>query len=75
MSNPERKILVLDSDRTGPHPESICPEALRLRNEILLKEDLNHGRAPIGICTRRKGGINGCLIEIIPQESQKKSEK
>jgi len=73
MPNPERRILFLDSDRAGPHPEGICPEALRMRDEILRIEDVEHGKIYLGRCSRKKGIISGCLIELIPTEYQKKS--
>ncbi|OGD85899.1 hypothetical protein A2Z23_02985 [Candidatus Curtissbacteria bacterium RBG_16_39_7] len=74
MAASERKILFLDSDRAGPHPEGICPEALKMRDELLRIEDVEHGKTYQGRCSRRKGVIKGCLIELIPTEYQKKDE-
>ena len=66
MANPERKILVPDSDRVSPHPSVVCSEARRLRDEILRIEDLENGRIVYGHVSRRIGVFSGCLIEIIP---------
>ena len=64
----------MDSDRAGSHPEGLCPEALKLRDELLRIEDVEHRKIYRGRCSRRTGPISGCLIELIPTEFKKKSE-
>jgi len=73
MANPERKILVPDGDTAFPHPPGVvCKAALRLRDELLRIENMYYRETPIGRCSRKTGGISGCLVEIIPR---KKTEK
>lgn len=73
MATPERKILVPDGDRVTPHPSVVCSGALRLKNEIVLIEDLENGRKVSGRVSRRIGVFSGCLIEIIPSEFKKET--
>lgn len=68
----ERKFLIPDGDTRTPHRLGVCEAALRLRDELLKVEGIDYGRTPIGRCTRKTRGIRGCLIEIIPLESEKK---
>lgn len=72
MANPERKILVPDSDRVEPHPVVVCGAAFKLKDEILLKEDLENGKIYDWRVSRRIGLISGCLIELTLLEYQKK---
>jgi hypothetical protein len=74
MTSPERKVLVPDGDIVLPHPTGVCEAALKLRDELLRIEDVEHRKIYRGRCSRRKGIIEGCLIELIPTEYQKKSE-